>query len=111
MFIAAYNYYKEEVTKRMIQSNFRSSTDYAEKLIYNLRKNGLIVASNIRIGRMKTYFLSNMQDYIPIEQVKISNANNRSIRFEDFDENILIKLFKELSNNNGVFPGNGLTPN
>ena len=101
--IAVNNYYKIGVTKKMIQFELRISTDYAEKWIYNLRKNGLIVASNIRKGHMMTYFLSNMQDYIPSEQIKAPHLNKRSTHSEDIDENILSMLFKELSNNKGVF--------
>jgi hypothetical protein len=77
-FIAAYNYYKKGVPKRMIQEQFTSTTDYAEKIIYNLRKSELIVSSNIRKGSMMTYFLSNMQDYIPVKNMAKKNPNGNT---------------------------------
>lgn len=101
--IAVNNYYKKGVTKDKLINDFGFSIDYAEKIIYGLRKNNLIVASGIRKGHKMTYFLSNMQDYIPSEQTKVLNTKERSIQSLNYDENILSILFKELSHSNGVF--------
>ena len=103
MFIAAYNYYKKGVTKRMIQDEFTSTTDYAEKIIYNLRKNGLVVSSNIRKGRMMTYFLSNMQDYIPVKNMAKKNPNGNTNEYSCLDDQIILILLKNLTANKGVF--------
>jgi hypothetical protein len=101
--IAACNYYKKGVTKEFLMSNFDFSTDYAEKIIFNLKKTHLIVPSGIRKGHKMTYFLSNMQDYIPLEKLQANNTNKISSSQEDLDQNIILLLFKELSNNKGLF--------
>lgn len=102
-FIAVYNYYKKGVTKTMLQNEVGLTVDYAEKWIFNLRNNGLLISSKIRKGHMMTYFLSNMQNYIPSEKIKISSKHNRYSDYGDIEENILTILFQYLSNNSGVF--------
>lgn len=103
MFTAWNNYHKKGVTRRMIQDILISTTDYAEKIIYNLRKNGLIVSSNMRKGRMMTYFLSNMQDYIPVKNMAKKNLNGNTNEYSCLDDQIILILLKNLTANKGVF--------
>lgn len=102
-FIAVRNLTHKAVTKMSIQSRFRCSIDYAEKLLYCLRKKGLIISSNIRIGHMMGYFISNMRDYIPLYQLEKSVGSKSGSLDNGFDQSILLTLFKELSNNKGLF--------
>lgn len=101
-YIASRNFYHIGVTKDMLQIVFRITKDYAEKLLFEYRKKGLIVSSSIRKGRMMEYFLSNMQDYISIDRVKTS-VKTKSPSHYNLDDNILMILMRELSNNKGLF--------
>ena len=101
MLIVVINYYKKGVAKTMIQAKLRSPTDYTEKWIYNLRNNVLIVSSNIRKGRMTTYFPSNMQDYIPVKNMAKKNLNGNTNEYSCLDNQII--LLKNLTTRKGVF--------
>lgn len=103
MHIAVENYHKRGVTKETVQSVLNVSTDYSEKIIYELRRSGLIVASNQRKGRMMTYFLSNMQDYIPVYESDNKNISTKRNESSCLEHELMSILFKYLTINKGVF--------
>jgi hypothetical protein len=103
MNIAVENYHKRGVTKKTVKSILKISTDYSEKIIYELCTSGLIVASNQRKGRMMTYFLSNMQDYIPVYVSDNKNISTNTNGSSCLEHELMSILFKYLTINKGVF--------
>lgn len=103
IFIATKNYYKNGVTKDQLEFKFNYTLDYAEKIIYQLRKDVLIISSGIRRGHRMTYFLSNMQDFIPLKDLHTKHPNNLSKEHSSLDEDIVLVLLKKLSNDKGLF--------
>jgi hypothetical protein len=103
-FIAIENYDGIGVTVKKLEQHFNYKRNYAEKLIDKLKGRKILTPTEIRDGHMKTYFLTNMQDYIPVQD-NFDCSKKRSLRsgFISDDENILDILFKELSNNKGLF--------
>ena len=67
-YIATLNFKKVGVTVEKLKSQFNYKKDYAEKVIYELKSNGILKSSGMRNGHMMTYFLTNMQDYIPLPE-------------------------------------------
>lgn len=103
MNIAVDNYHRKGITKKTVQSVLNVSPDYSEKLIYELRTSGLLVASNQRKGRMMTYFLSNMQDYIPVYESDNKNISTKTNGSSCLERELMSILFKYLTINKGVF--------
>jgi hypothetical protein len=103
MNIAVDNYHRKGITKKTVQSILSVSPDYSEKLIYELRTSGLLVASNQRKGHMMTYFLSNMQDYIPLNKSDNKNINAKTNGSSCLEHELMSILFKYLTINKGVF--------
>jgi hypothetical protein len=90
------------VEKLMIQFNFKK--DYAEKFIYELRSKGILKSSGIRDGHMLTYFLTNMQDYIPSPK-DLDIKGNSSYQEENhfIDQDLIWGLCKLITNHPGGF--------
>ncbi|WP_148686477.1 hypothetical protein [Candidatus Nitrosocosmicus hydrocola] len=103
-FIATKNYDGIGITVKYLETQFNYKKHYAEKLIYELKGRNIITPTEIREGHMMTYFLSNMQDYIPVQD-NFQHSKKRSLRSgsNSDDQNILDILFKELSIKKGLF--------
>jgi hypothetical protein len=104
-YIAILNFKKIGVTVKKLISQFNYKKDYAEKVLHGLKSRGIVKASGIREGHMKTYFLSNMQDYIPLPEDLDINKENLSDHKEkyDIDQDMIMTLCKMITNNPGGF--------
>lgn len=103
-FIASENLRGIGITVKQLRTQFNYTRDYAEKLIDKLRGRKILTPTGIRNGRMMTYFLTNMQDYIPVqENFECSKKRTLGSSSTTGGENIILTLFKEISNNNGLF--------
>jgi hypothetical protein len=103
-FIATENYDGIGITVKHLETQFNYKKYYAEKVITELRGRKIITPTGIRKGHMMTYFLTNMQDYIPIqENFECSKKRTLGSTSTTGAENIILDLLKELTNNKGLF--------
>ncbi|TVP40797.1 hypothetical protein [Candidatus Nitrosocosmicus arcticus] len=102
-FIASENYKGRGITVKQLRISFKYTRDYAEKIIQDLKSRKVLTPTSIRKGHLKSYFLTNMQDYIPlVDDFKNSSTGSSTKQVEE-REDIFVMLFKELSNNKGLF--------
>lgn len=106
-YIADLNFKKVGVTVKKLSSKFDYSRNYAEKCIYELKNKGILKSCGIRNGHMLTYFLTNMQDYIPLSEELGDNKDNssNSNKSYDIDQNLIMSLCKAITNHPGGFHG------
>jgi hypothetical protein len=105
-YIATLNFKKVGVTVKKLCFKFNYKKDYAEKKIHELKNYKILKSSGIRDGHMLTYFLANMQDYIPLpEDFEDDNKENLSghKKSYDIDQDMIMTLCKMITNNPGGF--------
>jgi hypothetical protein len=103
-YIAALNFKKVGVTVKKLCSKFNYKKDYAEKKIHELKNYKILKSSGIRDGHMLTYFLTNMQDYIPSPKDPDTKANlSYHKESYDIDIDIIWGLCKIITNTPGGF--------
>lgn len=104
-FIAGINYTHKGFTGDQLSERFKYTPNYAQKLIHELRHEKIIFSTGRRIGHKMTYFLTNMQDYIPLKDSLHKNYfNNRLLEEHScLNRDIVIILLKEMSRTNGVY--------
>ena len=103
-YIAKLNFKKIGVTVKQLRLQFNYTKDYAEKVIHELKSKGILKSSGFKIGHMNTYFLTNMQDHIPLHK-DLDYKENSSSRKEryDSDQDIIWRLCKIITNHPGGF--------
>lgn len=102
-YIATLNFKRGGITVKKLRSQFNYTKDYAEKVIYELKRCGILKSSGMRNGHMLTYFLSNMQDYIPVKNMTKKNPNGNTNEYSCLDNQLIVTLLKYLTTNKGVF--------
>jgi len=105
-YIATLNFKKVGVTVEKLRLQFNYTKDYAEKVIHELKSNGILKSSGMREGHMSTYFLTNMQDYIPLpEDFEVDDKGNLTDHKKSYDSNqdIIMSLCKIITNHPGGF--------
>ncbi len=67
--------------------------------------NGILKSSGIRDSHMMTYFLTNMQDYIPLPENFDDNKESLSDHEKtyDIDQDLIMTLCKAITNHPGGF--------
>lgn len=103
-FIGTINYTHKGITGDQLAKKFAYTSNYTKNLIYDLRKEKLIISTGKRIGHRMTYFLSNMQDFIPLKLLQsLKNCNGLFGECSRLDNDIIIILLKELKRTNGLY--------
>ncbi len=103
-YIATLNFKKVGVTVKKLRLQFKYAKHYSEKVIHELKNHNILKSSGIRDGHMMTYFLTNMQDHIPIvEDFKVRKNSVHHKKGYDIDQNLIMTLFKAITNQPGGF--------
>jgi hypothetical protein len=103
-YIATLNFKKVGVTVKKLMSQFNYTIHYAEKVIHELKSNGILISGGIRAGHMLSYFLTNMQDYIPLPENPADKENSSNPKNSyDIDQDMIMSLCKAITNHPGGF--------
>lgn len=102
-FIAKDNYSGRGITVKHLETQFSYTKHYAEKVITELKSRKIIIPTSVRKGHMKTYFLTNMQDYIRIPEYDGKANSSYQMKNYDIHQDLIMTLLKAITNNPGGF--------